>query len=72
MPSNKLHKYFLSNGNHWKIKDDLRAMVSFQNLNLMGPLASLGKFDIIFCRNVAIYFNFNDRKELFRKITGVL
>ena len=41
-------------------------------MNLMQPFAGLGKFDIIFCRNVAIYFTMDDRKKLFRHIEDVL
>jgi len=41
-------------------------------MNLMQPFTGLGKFDIIFCRNVAIYFTLPDRKKLFNKIADVL
>jgi len=44
----------------------------FKRMNLMDPFSSLGKFDIVFCRNVLIYFNAEDRKKLVNKITGVL
>lgn len=67
-----LDKYFSLNGNYWKIRDDIRAMVSFQKINLMDTLNSIGKFDIIFCRNVAIYFTIEDRKRLFYKIAELL
>lgn len=40
-----------------KLKDSLKQMVSFKPLNLMGSYSSLGKFDLIFCRNVLIYFS---------------
>ena len=43
-------------------------MASFRKLNLMEDFSSLGKFDIIFCRNVAIYFNDRDRASLFNRI----
>ena len=43
-------------------------MASFRKLNLMDDFASLGTFDIIFCRNVAIYFNERDRASLFNRI----
>jgi len=43
-------------------------MVSFRKLNLMEDFTSLGKFDIVFCRNVAIYFNERDRGSLFQRI----
>ena len=68
----KLRKYFTLDGNSWKVKDEIRAMASFRKLNLMLPFAGLGKFDIVFCRNVAIYFAMEDRKKLFDKIAGVL
>jgi chemotaxis protein methyltransferase CheR len=68
----KMQRYFTQNQNSWKIRDDIRAMVLFQKINLMNSLAGVGKFDIILCRNVAIYFNTEDRKKLFEKIAGVL
>ena len=43
-------------------------MASFRKLNLMEDFSSLGKFDIVFCRNVAIYFNERDRTSLFNRI----
>jgi chemotaxis protein methyltransferase CheR len=68
----KMQRYFTQNNNSWKIRDDIRAMVMFQKINLMNPLIGIGKFDIVLCRNVAIYFNNEDRKKLFDKIAGVL
>lgn len=67
-----LQKYFTLFGDSWKIKDEVRAMVNFKKLNLMTPFSSLGKFDIIFCRNVAIYFTLADRKKLFTKLAANL
>lgn len=60
---------FVSDPKGWKIRDELRGMVSFRRLNLMDDLSSLGKFDIIFCRNVAIYFNDRDRASLFERLS---
>ena len=68
----KLQKYFIPNGGNWKISDEIRTMVSFAKRNILKPLASLGKVDIIFCRNVAIYFNLEDRIKLFENIAGIL
>ena len=68
----RLQHYFTSDGANWKIKDEIRSMASFQKFNLMHPFSGLGKFDIIFCRNVAIYFTLEDRKKLFNKIADVL
>lgn len=72
LPREKLQRYFTPQGGNWKIKDEIRAMASFRCMNLMQPFGGLGKFDIIFCRNVAIYFNLQDRKKLFNKIADVL
>ncbi len=72
LPRQQLQKYFTATGNSWKIKDEIRAMVRFKKLNLMTSFASLGKFDIIFCRNVAIYFTLPDRKKLFNKLADNL
>jgi chemotaxis protein methyltransferase CheR len=61
-------KSFTPNVAGWKIRDEIRAMASFRKLNLMEDFSSLGKFDIVFCRNVAIYFNERDRASLFNRI----
>jgi chemotaxis protein methyltransferase CheR len=61
-------KYFAPAAGGWKIRDDVRAMVSFRKANLFDDLTALGKFDIVFCRNVAIYFSDSDRIRLFRNI----
>lgn len=72
LSKDKLQKYFSPNGNSWKIKDEIRVMATFRKLNLMLPFAGLGKFDIVFCRNVAIYFTVEDRKKLYEKIADIL
>jgi chemotaxis protein methyltransferase CheR len=68
----RMEQYFIHEGDMWKIKDEIRAMATFKKMNLMQPFVGLGKFDIIFCRNVAIYFTIEDRKKLFRNIEDVL
>lgn len=68
----KLTKYFTSVGQTWKVNDQIRAMANFRKFNLMSPFIGLGKFDIVLCRNVAIYFTLEDRKKLFNKIADVL
>jgi chemotaxis protein methyltransferase CheR len=68
----KLTKYFTMIGQTWKVNDQLRSMVNFRKFNLMQPFMGLGKFDIVLCRNVAIYFTLEDRKKLFNKIADVL
>ncbi len=52
----------------WQIRDEIRGMASFKKLNLMQDFSGLGKFDVIFCRNVAIYFSEQDRGTLYSRI----
>ncbi|TYT74790.1 CheR family methyltransferase [Desulfobotulus mexicanus] len=68
----RLQRYFNKDGDNWRIKDEIRAMASFKKMNLMKPFTGIGKFDIIFCRNVAIYFTPQDRKQLYQKIASAL
>ena len=72
LPQDKLQRYFTPAGGNWKIKDELRAMATFRRMNLMESFIGMGKFDIILCRNVAIYFTLQDRKKLFNKIADAL
>lgn len=71
-PQNMLKRYFVPDGLNWRVKDELRAMTFFRKINLMEPFVTMGKFDIIFCRNVAIYFSLPNRKSLFERIAGQL
>jgi chemotaxis protein methyltransferase CheR len=74
MDSSKLHKYFIQEGNNWVIKDKIRAMVAFKKVNLLNPreLSPLGHFEVIFCRNVAIYFSLEDKRKLFNCLASML
>lgn len=68
----RLSAYFTRDGDVWKIRDDIRGMATFRTMNLMQPFTDLGKFDMVYCRNVAIYFTVEDRKKLFQQIEKVL
>ncbi|MCX8502311.1 MAG: protein-glutamate O-methyltransferase CheR, partial [Alphaproteobacteria bacterium] len=57
LPINFLTKYFAKTDAGWQIAEELRAMVSFETANLMNVPRALGIFDVIFCRNVLIYFD---------------
>jgi chemotaxis protein methyltransferase CheR len=72
LPSQILNRYFTLMGDGWKIRDEIRAMAVFKKFNLMKPFTGLGRFDVVFCRNVAIYFTPADKKQVFEKIAGVL
>ena len=72
LPDGLREKYFSRSAGGWQISDEIRGMASFKHMNLMGDLSALGKFDIVFCRNVAIYFSEADRISLFRRIERAL
>ncbi|RJF79478.1 chemotaxis protein CheR [Azospirillum cavernae] len=57
LPITMLVKHFKQNGDKWQISPQLRQMASFREWNLLGDLSALGQFDIVFCRNVLIYFD---------------
>ncbi len=67
-----LAKYFAEERGHWRVRDPLRALVAFRRRNLLEPFATLGSFDVIFCRNVAIYFDPQTRRDLFLRLTDRL
>lgn len=56
IPPELKKEYFAKSGELWEIRDGIREMVSFSELNLSEAFESIGRFDIIFCRNVIIYF----------------
>ncbi len=57
LPIQMLVKYFKKDEESWRIDPALRAMVQFREFNLLRDLKALGQFDVVFCRNVLIYFD---------------
>jgi chemotaxis protein methyltransferase CheR len=57
LPIKLLVENFTQVGDKWQISDKLRSMVQFREFNLLGDLGPLGQFDVVFCRNVLIYFD---------------
>jgi len=57
LPMQSLVKYFTKEESQWRIKPALRAAISFREWNLLADLRPLGSFDVVFCRNVLIYFD---------------
>lgn len=66
-----LQKYFKKTGNIYKITDELKNIVTFRTFNLMSPFPFINKFDIIFCRNVMIYFDIETQEKLIKKFYDV-
>jgi len=65
-------RYFKHEGKHWQVNMDIRSRVTFREQNLMQSYASLGKFDVIFCRNVLIYFSAELKKDILGRIAAAL
>ena len=72
LPIQLLVKYFTQIGETWRIAPEIRAMVDFRPLNLMHPFPSIGVFDVVFCRNVMIYFDQPTKNELLDRIARVV
>ena len=57
LPMQMLVKHFRKEANGWRVAEPIRRMVEFREWNLLADLRPLGRFDIVFCRNVLIYFD---------------
>jgi len=60
-------RFFTNVGKHWSVNDQVKAMVNFKQFNLQDSFTGFGRFDLILCRNVAIYFSREFKKILFKK-----
>ncbi|MBA4500901.1 CheR family methyltransferase [Marinobacterium marinum] len=69
LSQDRLHQYFqpMPDGS-WTINTRIKSRVRFQSLNLLGTYGALGQFDMIFCRNVLIYFSSDVKQEILRKM----
>jgi chemotaxis protein methyltransferase CheR len=70
LPIQMLVKYFKQIGELWQINADLRAIVQHRQLNLLHDFAALGSFDVIFCRNVLIYFDHDTKCDIFGRLAN--
>jgi len=68
LPIQMLMKYFKQTGETWQINPELRAMIQHRQLNLLHDFAQLGTFDVIFCRNVLIYFDQETKINIFNRL----
>jgi chemotaxis protein methyltransferase CheR len=68
LPIQMLVKHFKQTGETWQINPELRAMVQHRQLNLLHDFAQLGTFDVIFCRNVLIYFDQETKINIFNRL----
>jgi chemotaxis protein methyltransferase CheR len=71
LPIQLLIKYFAKVGDTWRIAPEIRAMVKFRQLNLLADFSALGTFDVIFCRNVLIYFDQETKVSLLNRLSRI-
>jgi chemotaxis protein methyltransferase CheR len=72
LPIQMLVKYFTQTGELWQLKADIRAMVQHRQLNLLQDFSHLGTFDVVFCRNVLIYFDQDAKVGIFDRLARML
>jgi chemotaxis protein methyltransferase CheR len=72
LPIQLLVKYFKQTGELWQVNADIRAMVQHRQLNLLHDFAQLGTFDVIFCRNVLIYFDQDTKIKIFNRLAKAI
>ncbi len=72
LPITLLVKHFVQVGDRWQIDDSLRKMITFRQFNLLGDPSSLGRFDVVFCRNVLIYFDMPTKTRVLEGIADLL
>jgi chemotaxis protein methyltransferase CheR len=72
LPVKLLIKYFAQAADLWQVAPEIRAMVKFRRLNLVADFSALGIFDVIFCRNVLIYFDQETKSEVLDRLAKVI
>ena len=72
LPIQLLVKYFKQSGEFWQINADIRAMVQHRQINLLHDFSQLGTFDVIFCRNVLIYFDQDTKINIFNRLAKAM
>ena len=72
LPAPMLVRHFTKVGTRWQVSPQLRSMVEFRTLNLAEPFPVLPPFDIVFCRNVLIYFDSPTRRQVLARMVKVM
>jgi chemotaxis protein methyltransferase CheR len=65
-------RFFSPVGEKWQVRPEIKSRASFRELNLLNNFTSLGKFDIVFCRNVLIYFSSDIKTDILNRIAACL
>ncbi len=68
----QLLRYFDQAGDMWQLKESIRSRVDYRHFNLLGDYSAFGNFDLIFCRNVLIYFEAERKTDVLNRMTRLL
>jgi chemotaxis protein methyltransferase CheR len=72
LPASLLVKHFRRSGVEWQLSDPARRMACFETIDLRKSMRALGPFDLVFCRNVLIYFDEETKKNILKELHGTL
>jgi chemotaxis protein methyltransferase CheR len=72
LPASMLLEYFERDGAAWRVRPEIRRMVDFRALNLVQPWPALGRLDLIFLRNVLIYFDVATKRAVLANVRKVM
>ncbi len=72
LPAPLMVKYFTRCGVDWQVSDPVRRMARFETIDLRKSMRALGPFDMVFCRNVLIYFDAETKKNIMKELHGTL
>ena len=72
LPAALLVKHFSRSGMDWQLSEAVRSMVHFETIDLRKSMRALGPFDLVFCRNVMIYFDAETKKKILKELHGTL
>jgi chemotaxis protein methyltransferase CheR len=72
LPPEYLTRYFSKVGESWQVKPALRQVVRWRQFNLLDQMAVLGRFDVVFCRNVLIYFDMETKRQVLDRIAATM
>lgn len=72
LPAALLVKYFLRQGLDWQLREEVRRLVRFEQFDLRRSMRGMGPFDLVFCRNVLIYFDNETKLRILKEIHGTL
>lgn len=68
----QITQYFTQQGDKWQLQEAIRTRVNFKHFNLLDSYANFGIFDVIFCRNVCIYFDSIRKTDILNRMSRIL